>query len=90
MPNIKPISELRNYTTVVKEVSYGNRVYLTKNGYGSIAMVDMKELDEMDKQLALYKFVVSMREAEQSVHKEGTILLKDLMQELEVDTIEES
>ena len=30
MPNIMPISELRNYTKVVKEVKYGNRVYLTK------------------------------------------------------------
>ncbi len=39
MPNIKPISELRNYTNVVKEVKYGNRVYLTKNGHGHIAMI---------------------------------------------------
>lgn len=29
MPNIKQISDLRNYTAVVNEVSYGNRVYLT-------------------------------------------------------------
>lgn len=27
MPNIKPISDLRNYTTVINEVTYGNRVY---------------------------------------------------------------
>ena len=32
MPNIKPVSDLRNYTTVVNEVKYGSRVYLTKNG----------------------------------------------------------
>ena len=30
MPNIKPISDLRNYTAVINEVAYGNRVYLTK------------------------------------------------------------
>lgn len=53
MPNIKPISDLRNYTAVVNEVSYGNRVYLTRNGHGSCAIIDMKELDELDKQKAL-------------------------------------
>ena len=84
MPNIKPISELRNYTTVVKEVSYGNRVYLTKNGHGTIAMIDMKELDELEKEIALYKFKVAMQEAEQSVQEEGTVSLADLRKELEV------
>lgn len=44
MPNIKPISDLRNYTAVINEVTYGNRVYLTRNGYGQCAIIDMKEL----------------------------------------------
>ena len=48
MPNIKPISDLRNYTTVINEVTYGNRVYLTRNGHGQGAILDMKELDELD------------------------------------------
>ncbi len=30
---------------VVNEVSYGNRVYLTRNGHGSCAIIDMQELD---------------------------------------------
>ncbi len=84
MPNIKPVSDLRNYTSVVKEVSYGNRVYLTKNGHGTIAMIDMKELDELERQIALYKFKVAMQEAEESVREEGTISLSDLRKELEV------
>ena len=33
MPNIKPISDLRNYTAVISEVAYGKRVYLTRNGH---------------------------------------------------------
>ena len=63
----KHLKALRNYTSVVKEVSYGNRVYLTKNGHGTIAMLDMKELDEMEKQIALLKFQVAMKEAEKSI-----------------------
>ena len=56
MPVIKPISDLRNYTEVTRDVSYGNRVYLTKNGHGDITMIDMHELDDIEKELALYKF----------------------------------
>lgn len=48
MPNIKPISDLRNYTAVINEVAYGNRVYLTRNGHEQCAIIDMKELDELD------------------------------------------
>ena len=35
MPNIKPISDLRNYTDVLKEVDISSRVYLTRNGRGN-------------------------------------------------------
>lgn len=34
MPNIKPISDLENYTDVLKEVDTSRRVYPTKNGRG--------------------------------------------------------
>lgn len=84
MPIIKPISDLRNYTSVVREVGYGKRVYLTKNGHGKIALVDMNELDDMEKELALYKFKYEMAVAEKSVKEEGTISADDLEAELGV------
>lgn len=84
MPNIKPISDLRNYTAVVNEVSYGNRVYLTRNGHGSCAIIDMKELDELDKQKALNQLLMRLQDAEKSVIVEGTISSEELEAELEV------
>ena len=84
MPNIKPISELRNYTAVVSEVGYGSRVYLTKNGHGNITMIDMGELDDIEKELALYKFKYEMAIAEKSILEEGTISADDLEAELGV------
>ncbi len=84
MPNIKPISELRNYTAVVDEVTYGNRVYLTRNGHGQCAMVDMKELDELDKYKELYQLMNKLKEAEESIVRDGTISSTDLRAELEV------
>lgn len=82
MPNIKPVSDLRNYTTVVNEVKYGSRVYLTKNGHGKITMIDMQELDEIEKNLALYKFKYEMAVAEKSIKEEGTISADELEAEL--------
>ena len=82
MPTIMPISELRNYTNVVNNVKYGSRVYLTKNGHGQIAMINMKELDEMEKELALYRFKLEMERGERSILEEGTISADDLKKEL--------
>ena len=82
MPNIMPISELRNYSKVVGNVKYGSRVYLTKNGRGQIAMIDMKELDEMERRLALYRFKIEMELGERSILEDGTVSSEDLKKEL--------
>lgn len=84
MHNIKPISDLKNYTAVVSEVKYGSRVYLTKNGHGNITMIDMQELDEIEKELAIYKFKYEMAVAEKFIREEGTISADDLEAELGV------
>ena len=36
MPKIKPISDLRNYTTVLNDVAIGSPVYLTKMDMGDM------------------------------------------------------
>ena len=84
MPNIKPISDLRNYTAVINEVGYGNRVYLTRNGHGQCAIIDMEELDELDRQKALYQLMSKLNEAEISIREEGTVTAEDLEAELGV------
>lgn len=84
MPNIKPLSDLRNYTAVVNEVSYGNRVYLTRNGHGSYAIIDMRELDELDQQKTLNQLLLKLQNAERSVLIEGTISADQLEAELGV------
>lgn len=84
MPNIKPISDLRNYTSVLNEVSYGSRVYLTRNGHGEFAILSMDELDELDRQKALYELMTKLQNAEKSIQEEGTISAEDLASELGV------
>ena len=84
MPNIRPISDLRNYTSVLNEVSYGNRVYLTRNGYGQCVIIDIKELDELDKLKELRHLLGKLEEAEESIRVNGTISADELEKELGV------
>ena len=82
MPSIKPVSALKNYTSIVNEVSYGNRIYFTKNGHGQCALVDIAELDDLDKQKALLQLLTKLAEAKLSVREEGTISADALEKEL--------
>ena len=46
MPNIKPVSDLRNYSEVLQDVAEGSPVFLTKNGRGKYAIVDMRDYEK--------------------------------------------
>lgn len=45
MPNIKPVSDLRNYNEVLRDIAVGEPVFLTKNGRGRYAIVDITEYE---------------------------------------------
>ena len=49
MPNIQPISELRNYSSLLETVTPGSPVYLTKNGHGAYAVVHIEESGQAKK-----------------------------------------
>ncbi|SES65557.1 type II toxin-antitoxin system prevent-host-death family antitoxin [[Clostridium] polysaccharolyticum] len=53
MPNIKPISDLRNYSEVLRDVSVGAPVFLTKNGRGKYAIVAIQDYEKSQATLAL-------------------------------------
>ncbi len=70
MPNIKPISDLRNYTEVLREVSINQPVYLTRNGRGAYAIVEIGELDRLK---AVVKLLSKLEEGEQSAREKGCL-----------------
>lgn len=84
MPNIKPISDLRNYTEVLKQVDASNRVYLTRNGHGEYGILTMAEIDELDRYRAAYTLISKLRKAEERVDKEGWVSADDVEKELGV------
>lgn len=70
MPNIKPISDFRNYTEVLKEVKDNNPVYLTRNGRGEYAIVKIGELDRLRASVAL---LAQLEEGEKSARENGWV-----------------
>lgn len=76
MPIIKPVSDLRNYNEVLKDISVGEPVFLTKNGRGRYVILDV---DEYNRQAAELRLLNELLEAE-SCEKELT--LEELGKEL--------
>ena len=54
MPNIKPVSDLRNYTEVLRDVAVKEPVFLTKNGRGRYALIDMQDYERMYATIRLF------------------------------------
>lgn len=73
MPNIKPISDLRNYSEVLRDVSEGAPVFLTKNGRGKYAIVDMRDYE---KTLATIKLLNELEKGRISGETEGWLTLE--------------
>ena len=75
MPNIKPISDLRNYTEVLHDVAVGAPVFLTKNGRGRDAIIDMQDYE---KTLATLRLMNELAKGRQSGEQEGWIASNDM------------
>ena len=71
MPNIKPVSDLRNYTEVLKDVAVGQPVFLAKNGRGRYVMVDMAEYEKTQ---ATIKLLSKLADAENAVKDDAAWL----------------
>lgn len=74
MPNIKPISDLRNYSDVLRDVSVGSPVFLTKNGRGRYAIVDMQDYE---KTRAALQLVNELAKGKKSGEEKGWLLPPD-------------
>jgi PHD/YefM family antitoxin component YafN of YafNO toxin-antitoxin module len=78
MPNIKPVSDLRNYAEVLKDISPGYPIYLTKNGRGRYVILDM---DDYEKKEAAMKLMAELEKGRISGEKEGWQPLEEVRKE---------
>ena len=79
MPNIMPVSDLRNYNEVLRLVSENEPVFLTKNGRGKYAIVD---IDEYERLIQTVKLLSELKKGEQSGAEKGRLTMTDIEKEL--------
>ena len=75
MPNIKPVSDLRNYTEVLRDIAVGEPVFLTKNGRGRYVIVDM---EEYEKTKAVINLMGELSRGEKSAQEKGWTAIADV------------
>lgn len=75
MPKIKPISDLRNYNKVLRDVSVGEPVFLTKNGRGRYALVDIADYEKTQ---ATIKLLSELNKGRKSGEEKGWVLHEDV------------
>lgn len=75
MPNIKPISDLRNYNEVLRDVAAGEPVFLTKNGRGRYALVD---INDYEKAQATIKLLGELNKGRKSGEEKGWLSHEDV------------
>lgn len=72
MPQIRPITDLRN-TTEISELCHAKRepLFITKNGYGDLVVMSIEAYEELIETL---KADTAISEAEQEFEKDGVLL----------------
>ena len=78
MPNIKPVSDLRNYNEILKDIGSGSPVFLTKNGRGKFAIVD---IEEYEKNQATIKLLSKLLKAENRISKDEDWMTEEQVKE---------
>ncbi len=82
MANIKPVSDLRNYNTVLEKVSVGSPVYLTVNGRGRYTIRDIAEDEEFEKAKAMLRLMCELNEGRREGEEKGYMAAEDVIEYL--------
>ncbi len=86
LPNIKPVSDLRNYTEVLHDVAVGAPVFLTKNGRGRYAIVDMQDYERTQ---AILRLMNELAKGRKSGEEEGWLSPDDMREHFRARANEE-
>ena len=78
MATISPVSDLRNYNTILDKVEIGSPVYLTVNGRGKYTIRDIEEDDEFEKTKAMLQLMIELNKGRRSGEEEGYVPAADV------------
>ena len=78
MAIINPVSDLRNYNSVLEQVSVGTPVYLTVNGRGRFTIRDIADDEEFEKTKAMLRLMCELNTGVRSGEEEGWVSEADV------------
>lgn len=82
MPKISPVSELRNYGTVLEKVAPGTPVYLTRNGHGAYSIRSMEDEEKFLKADAMVRLMCELNAGIRSGEEKGWVSEADVRQHI--------
>jgi len=75
MPNIKPVSDLLDYDGVLRDVAVSEPVFLTRDGRGRYAIVDMQDYERMQATIRLFS---ELSKGEKSAREDGWLTVDEV------------
>lgn len=82
MPNIMPVSELRNYSAILEDVAPGEPVFLTRNGHGAYALIDIADQEEYIRTKAALQFMSEMNKGMIAGEEQGWLTAEQVREKL--------
>lgn len=79
MAEIVPISDLRNYGTILEKVEKDKPVYLTRNGHGAYSIRDIQDEENFQKAEAMIRLLCEINAGIRSAEEEGWISEEDFI-----------
>ncbi len=83
MLSIRPISDLRNYGEVLRDVAVGQPVFLTKNGCGRYVVINMEEYREYEQMKAMNRLLGELDKGRVSGEQDSWLAADTAFNELE-------
>ena len=80
MTNIVPISDLKNYSEVLRSCDDGATVYLTKNGRGKYVVQSLAEYEKLQ---AAVKLLAELSKGVEAYRNEGGVTVEEAFEGLE-------
>ena len=81
MPIIKPVSDLRNYNEVLRDITSEVPVFLTKNGRGRYVIVDIQDYEKTQ---ATIRLLSELSKGEKSGKDQGWLSIDEVESSLGV------
>ena len=78
MPNISPVSDLRNYGQILEKVRPNSPVYLTRNGHGQYSIHSIEDDEAFEQSKARLQLMTELLKGFRSGEEQGWLSDEDV------------